>query len=588
MSEASFENLISAYMDDELSPGERARAEKLIAEDSSAAELLESLRTQSGRIKALPRFKLADDFADRLMESPAFADAVASSDDRIVTTDPTPVGRPLKWSMAAAAIGSLAALIFVTLVMNPSAPTTNTNLAMKEPADSALEQAQAAGLVDDDAEDEKLAVGDAPRQRMKTNSNLGAPKSEAKAFKPDEISVDRSMEKKSKGKRNSDFESAPKSQSAARSAAKLERMDSKSDMSASPGSIESDAMQRIVQDTADGKMQSEKDMLARGAAPAKSKKSARANRSFDSEVAENDSNRLAKAEERSLAESANGQSNVAPQPLAPFADKSNTLVEAGKPGASGAGTVEHLIEIVLPGLNAAQPYDFAAFRASMSRNGIQMSDAPAGAKTDTGVVPSDQALYVVASPNQMRRLVSELAANRVGISSFGFGSVNPSGAVQSQSAFAYQATKQSNIEFREQSGSGAGGGFGGGGGAIGGGASGNGVVDGVVVYGGGVAASGQPQQNGLPSRAESFGQSFGNEGANQSIVAGGGAVFGAPVQVALTPEQINQMVGADSTRDVAGQPRRYFFLIRRANSALDSSLVPATPAPAIPSQPAGK
>ncbi|MBN2295003.1 MAG: zf-HC2 domain-containing protein, partial [Pirellulales bacterium] len=58
MTELPQEELLSAYLDGELTAAEKARAEKLLAEDPSAQATLDCLREVSSAVKSLPAFKL--------------------------------------------------------------------------------------------------------------------------------------------------------------------------------------------------------------------------------------------------------------------------------------------------------------------------------------------------------------------------------------------------------------------------------------------------------------------------------------------------------------------------------------------------
>ena len=63
------DELLSAYLDGELSEGERARVEQLLAEQPEARQLLDELRALSGGFEALPRHRLEADFASRVLRA---------------------------------------------------------------------------------------------------------------------------------------------------------------------------------------------------------------------------------------------------------------------------------------------------------------------------------------------------------------------------------------------------------------------------------------------------------------------------------------------------------------------------------------
>jgi len=133
------DELLSAYLDGELSEEERARVEQLLAEQPEARQMLDELRALSGGFEALPRHRLEADFASRVLraaeremlagdppgETPvappqsvaSFSNAVAASSAREHSIRPAerqPFAidwkrwrRPLAWAGAAMAAGLL-------------------------------------------------------------------------------------------------------------------------------------------------------------------------------------------------------------------------------------------------------------------------------------------------------------------------------------------------------------------------------------------------------------------------------------------------------------------------------------------------
>ncbi|HVW39278.1 MAG TPA: zf-HC2 domain-containing protein [Pirellulales bacterium] len=63
------DELLSAYLDGELSEEERARVEQMLAERPEARQLLDELRALSGGFEALPRHRLEADFAPRVLRA---------------------------------------------------------------------------------------------------------------------------------------------------------------------------------------------------------------------------------------------------------------------------------------------------------------------------------------------------------------------------------------------------------------------------------------------------------------------------------------------------------------------------------------
>lgn len=68
MNPLSNDELISAYLDGELSGEEQQRAEKLLAEDADSRQLLEELRSLRAGMESLPRHQLDQDFASRVLD----------------------------------------------------------------------------------------------------------------------------------------------------------------------------------------------------------------------------------------------------------------------------------------------------------------------------------------------------------------------------------------------------------------------------------------------------------------------------------------------------------------------------------------
>jgi len=67
MNQPTDDELISAYLDGELSGEELLRAERMLEERPECRQLVEELRAIGGGLRGLPRHKLDDDFADRVL-----------------------------------------------------------------------------------------------------------------------------------------------------------------------------------------------------------------------------------------------------------------------------------------------------------------------------------------------------------------------------------------------------------------------------------------------------------------------------------------------------------------------------------------
>ncbi|MBN1589810.1 MAG: zf-HC2 domain-containing protein [Pirellulales bacterium] len=69
MKELSQNELLSAYLDGELSADDCARVEQLLAEDAAARQTLDELRAVSASLKGLPAYRLDEDLGDRVLRA---------------------------------------------------------------------------------------------------------------------------------------------------------------------------------------------------------------------------------------------------------------------------------------------------------------------------------------------------------------------------------------------------------------------------------------------------------------------------------------------------------------------------------------
>lgn len=67
MNERPYDDLISAYLDGELSPAEVVEVEKLLAESADARQLLEDFRALGTGLRSLPKLQLGVDFQERVL-----------------------------------------------------------------------------------------------------------------------------------------------------------------------------------------------------------------------------------------------------------------------------------------------------------------------------------------------------------------------------------------------------------------------------------------------------------------------------------------------------------------------------------------
>ena len=131
------DELLSAYLDDQLDDQQRAEVEARLAADPGARELLGQLQTVSEAVGSLPRFALADDLRESVL-----AGAVKEKRQEEPELDTR-----RRWMYAAAAIAAALLLMFVQGEQQPNDPLLASGA--KQPAAGAASQdvaaAQSAG-----------------------------------------------------------------------------------------------------------------------------------------------------------------------------------------------------------------------------------------------------------------------------------------------------------------------------------------------------------------------------------------------------------------------------------------------------------
>lgn len=75
------DELLSAYLDDELAPEERADVERMLAEDASSRQLLEELKALHSTLHTLPKDHLGSDFSKQVMQIAERSMLVGSSSE---------------------------------------------------------------------------------------------------------------------------------------------------------------------------------------------------------------------------------------------------------------------------------------------------------------------------------------------------------------------------------------------------------------------------------------------------------------------------------------------------------------------------
>lgn len=118
------DELLSAYIDGELTEAERAQVEAWLADDPRARSLLEELQGVSAAVKSLPKATLATDLSETILAKVASGTNASDANTRdagLTLPDRDPqrrfTGRGLWWSAAA-----IAAAIAVALFAPPQAP----------------------------------------------------------------------------------------------------------------------------------------------------------------------------------------------------------------------------------------------------------------------------------------------------------------------------------------------------------------------------------------------------------------------------------------------------------------------------------
>ena len=171
MAELPLEELISAYLDGELSADERVRAEQLLLDDPAARRLFDQFRRLGGHVRQLPRHTLPPDFcqqvlrdAERQMLAQAATPAAASASSSIA--GPSIAGRgdaraeqpwserirrPLIYAMLAVSVS------FVLMAVSPERSPKRGAVAMKERAAGAESAAVEGDLADSRPNASRLA-----------------------------------------------------------------------------------------------------------------------------------------------------------------------------------------------------------------------------------------------------------------------------------------------------------------------------------------------------------------------------------------------------------------------------------------------
>lgn len=141
MSEFWSEELITAYLDDRLSPSEREQVEAHLNANPGDADTVEEFRQLRSVLRGAPRHQLDDQFAERVIReinsrsesngvSPVTAPLATESPVKPVLRVSKPHVRGTRWRTVAIVAGSLAATLLLAVFLLPR-PSSHDNVAEK-------------------------------------------------------------------------------------------------------------------------------------------------------------------------------------------------------------------------------------------------------------------------------------------------------------------------------------------------------------------------------------------------------------------------------------------------------------------------
>src|SRR5437762_4001983 len=112
--------LLSAFLDDELSPAERAQVEKHLATSEADRQLLTELKSLHSDLASLPQAAVSPDFADRVVQAAvAEAEKNHGASATIAPQPPVPRRRSQRWMVGAAVASAAALAACFLLVVQP-------------------------------------------------------------------------------------------------------------------------------------------------------------------------------------------------------------------------------------------------------------------------------------------------------------------------------------------------------------------------------------------------------------------------------------------------------------------------------------
>ena len=200
MSDRIPEELLSAYLDGELSPEDAEKLRVQIAQSDQAGELQE-FRENQARLRKLPSFQLDGGFADRVLARLEFADVDADPGGTQLASAKVPTAYRYSIRGAMAAIVTLAALLLVVLLQVPPSQESSSNVADVTDSESSFEDSVEdegimSGLENDS---EKLeSAGSEPGGRLNSDKLENIRKNE-NPFVDDSGDLDHELKKKIAG-----------------------------------------------------------------------------------------------------------------------------------------------------------------------------------------------------------------------------------------------------------------------------------------------------------------------------------------------------------------------------------------------------
>src|SRR4051812_5288277 len=96
------DELLSAFLDNELSPAERATVEQHLADNANDRQLLTELKSLRCDLAALPQVAVKADFADRVVRAAVTAAQQRQPGDGDAVLPSVSSRRPLPWMVGAA------------------------------------------------------------------------------------------------------------------------------------------------------------------------------------------------------------------------------------------------------------------------------------------------------------------------------------------------------------------------------------------------------------------------------------------------------------------------------------------------------